>query len=319
MLVFILCSHLTAQQKEAPAPNGTFTIKSNVDVAVVPVLVRDAHGRAIGDLKKEDFQILDNGKPQIVTGFTIQQRAGLATGTQGAQPSASVTVTPQWAVVPNRFIVFLFDDMHLSAGDLAQAQKASTKMLARSLTEQDMAAVVSMSGGINSGFTRDFAVLQDAIMKLHPLGIFRSTGSDCPNLDYHQADLIANKHNSAALEAAIDETFSCSPGLGMRNIAESMAESAATRSVAMGDQDIRVTLLSMGEYVRRMAALPGSRTLILVSPGFLILTPESRSEESRIMDTAAQSNVTVSALDARGLYTLEMDASERTAGSVETT
>src|SRR5450432_51478 len=178
--------------------------------------------------------------------------------------------------------------MHLSTGDLAQAQKAGTKMLAGSLTESDMAAVVSISGRTNSGFTRDLAVLQDAIMKLHPQGMYRATGSECPNLDYHQADLIANKHNSAALEAAIDETFSCSPGLGMRNLAESMAESAATRSVAMGDQDVRVTLLALGEYVRRMAALPGSRTLILVSPGFLILNPESRSEESHIMDTAAQ-------------------------------
>jgi VWFA-related protein len=318
LLAFILCSHLAARQKEVPAQNGTFTIESKVDVAVVPVLVRDAHGHAIGDLKKEDFQILDNGKPQMVTGFTIQQRAGLETGTPGAQPSAGLTVTPQWAVVPNRFIVFLFDDMHLSAGDLALAQKAGTKMLAGSLTESDMAAVVSISGCTNSGFTRDLAVLQDAIMKLHPQGMYRATGSECPNLDYHQADLIANKHNSAALEAAIDETFSCSPGLGMRNLAESMAESAATRSVAMGDQDVRVTLLALGEYVRRMAALPGSRTLILVSPGFLILNPESRSEESHIMDTAAQSNVTVSALDARGLYTLEIDASERTRGSAQT-
>jgi VWFA-related protein len=37
------------------------------------------------------------------------------------------------------------------------------------------------------------------------------------------------------------------------------------------------------------------------------------------MDMAAQSNVTVSALDARGLYTTEMEASERTKGSAQTT
>ncbi len=67
-----------------------------------------------------------------------------------------------------------------------------------------------------------------------------------------------------------------------------------------------------------MVALPGQRLLILVSPGFLILTPEARSEESHIMDMAAQANVTVSALDARGLYTREMDASEMITGSAET-
>jgi VWFA-related protein len=104
----------------------------------------------------------------------------------------------------------------------------------------------------------------------------------------------------------------------MRDIAERMVESAATRTLAMGEQDVHVTLSSLREFVRRMSALPGQHTLVLVSPGFLILTPESRAEESQIMDMAAQSNVTVSALDARGLYTTETDASERSKGSAQT-
>ena len=220
--------------------------------------------------------------------------------------------------MPERFVVFLFDDMHMSVGDLAQTQKAATEMLAQSLTETDMAAVVSMSGRINSGLTRDRTQLQEAIMKLQPQGLYRASGQECPDIDYYHADLIQNKHNSAALEAAIDEMFSCSPGLQMRDVAERMVESAATRILAMGEQDVHVTLSSLREFVRRMSALPGQHTLVLVSPGFLILTPESRAEESQIMDMAAQSNVTVSALDARGLYTTEIDASERSKGSAQT-
>ena len=67
--------------------------------------------------------------------------------------------------------------------------------------------------------------------------------------------------------------------------------------------------------MRRMLSLPGRRTLVLVSPGFLTITPESMAEKSIILDMAAQANVTVSALDARGLYTTEIDASERGARS----
>ena len=59
-----------------------------------------------------------------------------------------------------------------------------------------------------------------------------------------------------------------------------------------------------------MAALPGQRTLVLVSPGFLSIEPDALSVESQIIDFAAQSNVTVSALDARGLYTTSMTASD---------
>ena len=102
--------------------------------------------------------------------------------------------------------------MHLSIGDLAQAQKAGTKMLTASLADTDMAAIVSMSGKINSGLTTDRAQLQDAIMKLQPQNLYRMTGSECPPMDYYHADLIENKHNSNALEAAIEEVMSCSPG-----------------------------------------------------------------------------------------------------------
>jgi len=65
-----------------------------------------------------------------------------------------------------------------------------------------------------------------------------------------------------------------------------------------------------------MAKLPGQRTLILVSPGFLSITPEALNWESQIMDLAAQSNVTINALDARGLYTGVTDISERGAGQI---
>ena len=284
----------------------------------MPVLVRDRQANAVGNLKKEDFQIFDNDKPQAITGFTIQRRSTARSDRVAASPADAVSVISQPSKVPERFIVFLFDDMHLSVGDLAQTQRAVMGILPQSLTGSDMAAVVSISGRINSGLTSDRTQLQAAIMKLQPVGLYRAAGQECPNLDYYHADLIENKHNSAALEAAINETLSCSPGLQMRDVAERLAESAAMRVLAIGDQDIQVSLATIRDYVRKMAALPGQRQLILVSPGFLILTHEARADESQIIDMAAQANVTVSALDARGLYTTEIDASEMIKGSAQT-
>jgi VWFA-related protein len=94
-------------------------------------------------------------------------------------------------------------------------------------------------------------------------------------------------------------------------------ETAAMQSLAMGEQDVRATLASVREIVRKMADLPGQSVLILVSSGFL-LTPETRAEESQLMDLAVQSSVLISALDARGLYTSEIDASEMIKGSAQT-
>src|SRR6202022_1202540 len=62
--------------------------------------------------------------------------------------------------------------------------------------------------------------------------------------------------------------------------------------------------------VRRISIMPGQRSIVLVSPGFLIPFG-SRSDETQVMDNAIRSNVIISTLDARGLYTLMPDISER--------
>ena len=133
-LALILDTHRAAPQtKETPTQEGGTKIEVKVNSVLVPVLVRDAQGRAVGNLKKEDFEVFDKDKPQVISGFTIEKRAGLDIGTKAAEPApapVTPTVAPQPASVPERFIVFLFDDMHLAVGDLLRVQKVATKMLA---------------------------------------------------------------------------------------------------------------------------------------------------------------------------------------------
>lgn len=51
--------------KDAPAQ----VISSEVNVVKVDVVVTDEDGRVLSALKKENFRILDNGRPQVVTNF----------------------------------------------------------------------------------------------------------------------------------------------------------------------------------------------------------------------------------------------------------
>src|SRR6202158_37963 len=318
-LVSVFCEDAPAQQTtQASAQNSTAKIEVKVNSVLVPVVVRDGQGRAVGNLKKEDFQVFDKDKKQAISGFSIQTRAAVDSSVAAAGPAprnspsnppVNPHVTEQPPTALQRFIVFLFDDLHLSAGDLMRVQKVATKMLAASLSDSDMAAVISFSG-TNSGMTPDRGKLQEAIMKVRTQDLYRHVGRECPDVDYYQADLIENKHNSQAFEAAVQDALNCGH-LDMRYLAEGMARSAARRALEIGDQDTRVTLGFVREIVRRMGALPGQRTLILMSPGFLTIVPEAMTDKSQILDLAARSNVTISALDARGLYTTEMDASEQ--------
>jgi VWFA-related protein len=182
-----------------------------------------------------------------------------------------------------------------------------------------MAAVVSLSGTVNSGLTRDPAKLQAALQSLHPHPVYHADTTTCGAIDYYQADLIENKHDNAALQDAIKRFALCNPsvklGGGDLAIAQAQVESSARSALGLGGQDARVTYANLAEFVRRMEKLPGQRTLILVSSGFLDVEAEALTAESQILDAAAQFNVTISSLDTRGLYTSEATASERGPGA----
>src|SRR5207253_8141598 len=170
---------------------------------------------------------------------------------------------PPSATAAQRFIVLLFDDLHLSASDLVHVQKVATKVVAGALADSDMAAVVSFSGTY-SGMTRDRAKLQETISKLKTQELYRHIARECPDIDYYQGDLIENKQSNAAYEQAVQETLTCEH-TDRRSVAEGLAQAAARRAVAIVDQDVLVTLVFVSEVVCKMVVLYCERSLILIS------------------------------------------------------
>ncbi len=317
-MFLVLCPNLVGQQTEqAPSQNGSATIQVAVNAVIVPVVVRDSQGHVVGNLNKQDFKVFDNNKERSISGFSIQERANARTAQgRNPEPRGNPELSSQGVTTaPKRYIVFLFDDMHLEPGDLLQAQKVATKMIGSTLGDSDLGLVLSFSG-TNSGFTHDHTRLLAAIASLKAQTLYRHAGRECPDISYYQGNLIVNQHNGPAFEAATQDAHWCAHlDPSQKSVAEGMATQAARQAVAIGDQDVRVTLDFMGNVVRKMATLPGERTVILVTPGFLTVSPESMREESQVLDAAAESKVTVSALDARGLYSTELDASQRGANT----
>ena len=127
----------------------------------------------------------------------------------------------------------------------------------------------------------------------------------------YQADLIVNKNDQTALQVAISDFINC---LNSDNVSVAMARSvvlpSAERVVSTSSDQSRLALGTIRDVIKRIAVMPGLRTIVLVSPGFLLI--DNLQQESEVIDRAVRSNVVISTLDARGVYTGMADISRKT-------
>jgi hypothetical protein len=134
-------------------------------------------------------------------------------------------------------------------------------------------------------------------------------------MTYYMADMIVNEpmSDNAALEAATLEAAVCMfLTKGQTEEAAKRARTVARQTLAAGNYETQVTIATLKQIVRHMGAMPGRRTIVLLSPGFLTI-PEFLPMLNDVINVATRLNVTVNALDARGLYTdsLDIDKQER--------
>ncbi|MFY9741001.1 MAG: VWA domain-containing protein, partial [Candidatus Sulfotelmatobacter sp.] len=267
-----------------------------------------AQGHAIGNLRKDDFQVFDKGKPQVITQFEVERPGDLAararqTSEENSTPSETST-TASTTAIPERFIAYLFDDVHLQFGDLARVREAAERHFA-TLRPTDRAAIFTTSGQTTLDFTDDRAKLHATLFLLRPRPI-SSLNTDCPDISYYQADLIFNKQDPDASQVAMQEALTCPGVIGTPNaatVASGLVSMKTQQMLAVGDQESHVSLTVLQQVVRNISRMPGQRSVVLVSPGFI--APQMEFEYTDIMDRALRSQVVIDALDARGLYTID--------------
>ena len=128
ILSLLLCFAACAQEPSAP---GT---KFTVEVRRVPVdvIVTDAKGKPVRDLKKEEFVVLEEKKPQEITSFTLER----VSSTEDAQKSSSIPdgfLTNATIIDPSAsdLTVILFDELNTRFSDAAYARSQLEKLLSR--------------------------------------------------------------------------------------------------------------------------------------------------------------------------------------------
>jgi VWFA-related protein len=334
VLVFCISTAISAQsQPEVTSHEATVTFSSKVNMVSVPVVVRDAEGRAVGNLMQEDFQLFDKGKLQVITKFSVEKSdTGFVevetSGVSKGQPSRTKAAPP---VLPERYVAYLVDDIHLEGGDLLQTHQALNRHLDEALEPNSRAAIFTTSGRMMADFTGDREKLHKAVNSILPWTSGPDSENDCPPITYYMADLLVNKllyfsgylfsdaqlaqmvssgQADSALNVVLAEDASCTNQGDLVSVIREV-RIAVHRAITYGDQETSFSLSTFNDIVRRMSTVPGSRTIVLASPGF-ILTTDHRAAEYDVLDHALRANITINTIDMRGLYALPAaDASHK--------
>ena len=309
----------------SPQNEVPFQLKVTSNLVVVRVVVRDAQGKPVEDLKKEDFKLFDRGKQQTITQFDAETSV-LPPSNAGVVRVPEQTVPPAAAVPPGRFIAFYFDDLNTSDADMIQARDAADHYLTANLQPQDRVAIFTTEQ-VSADFGADPEQLHDALFKLHVNARALTRIHQCPDLsDYQSLEITQNQmdQTSDAWRMALDEAVNrCHMPTTDAPMGDPQAKSSAPPPpsptvdavrnlartiVAQSEMQTRTTLQGLEQVVNIVSRAPGRRSIILVSPGFLSQTAQHQVDQ--IIDRALRSEVVISSVDPRGLALLLRDASQ---------
>src|SRR5215470_15010217 len=161
----------SGQAPAAPPSSQTPTFKVQVDFIEVDAIVTDARGNYVRDLKKEDFQIFEDGKPQPITNFApvdipIEEGVRPLFAKGPVEPDVQSNEQP----FSGRVYVMVLDSAHTLPQNTNLVRRAAKRFIDEKLGANDLMAVVTargVAGGDSSGqeFTNNRRLLNVAVEK----------------------------------------------------------------------------------------------------------------------------------------------------------
>ncbi len=175
----LACSLATTATQDVASPQAalqeTPRFRAASHLVQVSVIVRDKQGALLRDLTRDDFTVLDDGKPQKIAFFTTARADGAqAMRAEGAPATAPVAAgansfgNREATTHPNSVTVVLFDMLNTTTHETIYGKQQVARFL-RELRPDDRVAIYAMSSRglqVVHDFTSDPAPLLRAIERL---------------------------------------------------------------------------------------------------------------------------------------------------------
>jgi len=162
VLIYIGAAGVQARPESPQPAQPAAAADKDLPPIRIDVVVTDANGRAITNLRPSDFELLENGTSRSVSGVELRTLPPAA----DALPIETEADEARAARQPGtRVFAFYLDEFHVTAGPTADlARKAIERFVDETLRPQDLALVMRPLDSLNAiRFTRDRAVLHGGI------------------------------------------------------------------------------------------------------------------------------------------------------------
>ena len=271
-------------------------------------IVTDKHGKQVTDLKPEDFEVFEDGKPQKITNFsyvaTETPATAAATTTPATKPDKNAPPAPP--IPPRRLrpeqvrraVAIVVDDLQLSASDLVYARRAVRQYVDKYVTPDDLVAVIRTSAGVGAlqQFTSDRRALYAAIERVKPF-------------------LLGSGGLGTFAPATGTSPVAALPGVDSSDSGDEL-DNFRQEYFTVG------TLGALNFVINGMRELPGRKSIVLLSPGFRLSNPDDTRGQSdralvaarRLIDLANRASVVIYGIDPRGLVYTGPTAADNLSG-----
>ena len=296
VLVASMAATTTQSAQQPSRPRSVF--RTRLNVVSVDVIVRDKSGAVVRGLTAADFEIREDGKPQDISNFSFEEvsdknvpalksadllagvEARLAedskrTASPAAAPAAATEApTPMTSdmLAGRRLITLVFDVSSMQPEDVQRAVDSAKKYVDQQMSPADMVAVATVGSTLTvlTDFTADREKVSTA---LGTLAFTDGTATEAP----------------AASTAATDEA------------AAAATDDTATETAELDLFNNDVRLRALKTIAESLSAIEQKKSILYFSAGMQRNGQDNQVELRSAINAAVRANVSIYAVDTRGL------------------
>ena len=275
--------------------------RSGLNLVSVDVIVRDKSGAVVKGLTASDFEVREDGKVQDISSFSFEEitnktvatveSAGLLAGVEEkvavdekrtgasappAPPAAPDAAGPMTSdmLAGRRLITLVFDVSSMQPEDVQRAVDSARKYVDEKMTSADLIAVTTVGSTLSvlTDFTADRTKVSNA---LGTLAFTDGTATEAP----------------AATTAATDEAAAAAT--------DDASTTTDTAELDMFNNDVRLRALKT--LAEALSSIEQKKAILYFSAGMQRSGQDNQVELRNAINAAVRANVSIYAIDVRGL------------------